>query len=395
MFRQWYLAGHAIQYLSALVGAVLGSDQFRHVGFAATALQIVAGVGLWGNARRFRGRTLYGALLVCVVASAAYGLSGENRFEYWAVDILAFGLLMGATAATDPLVWDGIRRLYSRMLVPGLAGALLLLSRLEPGAAGERFVTDLPFDTFGVRVLCMPAVFLLLVVPDLGVWTRRLCAGCLTVMAAYGIFTATRTEILIPIMVLLFEPFVGRGAKQGVLGHVATALAIGLLGVLFAYGPVRMADAVENSWIRFEYNEAFSAGRDREAELFVAALEPTQWVIGKGMGGAYHGLFTGDERTGFNMVHLGHLHLVLKGGVVLAAVLAAMVLFACAVSWRAKSAMVRGGAAYIALFAIINIGHQQFVPSGVMAFFGLSLGCALARVDFRAPGDLSRSMRKI
>jgi hypothetical protein len=139
---------------------------------------------------------------------------------------------------------------------------------------------------------------------------------------------------------------------------------------------------------RFVGTEEFTSGRDREGAYFLNELTPEEYVVGRGMGGAYHGLIEANRQYGINMVHFGPLHLMLKGGLTLAIVVGLLCIIAVAVGYRSPLPTQRASAAFVALFAAMNLMYTQFLPHPTMALFAVAVGVALARrpnvAEFRA-----------
>jgi hypothetical protein len=385
-----YILGHALQYFATCLTAIGQNESFwKYIAYGGLAIQVASSAALISvTGFRLRAAWLYLCLLSYLGLLALLGLLHSNGLAYLAADILAFGLLLGSIAGGSSHLLSRLARFYTIALVPGLLVALLVLSRIEPGHLSTRFISEEDIDAFAIRGLCIPAAFTLLTAEHRGRFFVAINSTALALMGVYGWFTETRTELIIPLATLALAAVAGRAFKEAAT-YLVGILAVASLAGALLFGPGRLSDAASGAWERFSGADEFSAGRDLEAAAFYRATSNSEWLIGRGLGGAYWGQFQIDNPYGMNMVHFGHLHLILKGGVILLLLMSAIAVVALVAGFASRGSLPAGAASFVALFIIINTGHTSFIMNNTMSFFGLALGQALS--PLRTKGRRPRS----
>jgi hypothetical protein len=372
-------------YLGVLLNALTETDPHYYVAYLGLAIQVGAGVlasPLW----RFQGSaSSFSAILACATLLwlGAYGLFRGNFLPYWGADVLALGVVAsGLVVGASAKVTNAIVAFHRTALPWGTAGAVFLLTRLQPAVSEERLVAigdvDLSMSFFAIRDLCLPGGLLLLVDDGATRRSRFFVALSLVAIFGFGLFTATRGDAVLPILLLCIGWLYGRvRGKQVIASLLVGVLVTGVVATSF--GVDRIGLATSNLLERSDINDldAFSNGRMIEGEAFLEKTSGLDFIIGRGLGGAYDSIHEVANLFGMQMVHFGHLHLVLKGGLVFLALVLVLFLFA---AWRGitnRGSQAAGAAAFVVVFMVANIGHTTFLAAEYMTLCAFALAVAL------------------
>lgn len=366
--------GHALAYLGLLLMAVLQDERLRYVIYAGAASEVLAAIpSLRPDVmRRLRGARVLPLTLAYLAFLALLGWTNGNWFSFWAFDVLCFGVLAAVPLASSSLVQYQLRRAYGILLFPGLVAALYLLSHVSPAGIGERIVTDLDLSVYAIADLCLPA-FLLLFQRDLVRREILVIVAGIGITMVFGVFTASRGTVLLVPIALVLRVALFRQSRMTTIAVVSVCLAI--VGVVLSSGSSRTyATSITNLQDRLDANDDVdaSSGRNDEADHFLSITTDREFVIGRGLGGAYHSTIVTTNPYGMMMVHYGHLHLILKGGIILLALMSILVATELLGVLRTGRRVPEMG--FVLLFLSANVGHPTFVDFTAMSLFAWALG---------------------
>jgi hypothetical protein len=393
--------GYGLQAISPMIDSVVGDDSLRHIGYAGMLLQ---GSGALLTPKCLSSASLgIKLLMLYLVGLLVYGLLRGNWFSYLAADVCAFMLCALVLPRRAQLLQQVLN--LALLLAPVGVGisAVDVLFGLMPAGFGERIVlrhTESKSYLAAYQML-MPSLYVPLFGPLLP--SRWLIASCylgVVIMLLWGLVTATRGYFLSAVTALIISYLVRRRASSKTTTAVLYVVFIGVVAIVSTqiWSLDSMEAATENLAGRFQPTEDITSGRAWEADsLLETELQGPEVVVGKGLGGSQRGGFWRyfDVEHGVPGMHYGHLHLVLKGGLLLLLLIAMPVgksMYRC---WRYKGTMARSCLATQVQFVFMNYLQSQFLGSLSNVFFwqavgyGLTLGSTGSTVSSGLPSSQS------
>ncbi len=371
-----HVLGHGVMILGGFLYVIFEVKSAAYLAQSGIATQIVGSLILAITSPTLRVRQLlpFLSLLGYIGILAILGYGMENSLSYWEVDVLGFGLFANAFAGAIPAVQKRVYALYAWIIPTSAVLALYVLSLVKPASVGQRLVvegeTEVSFST--MRELCLPAGFLLLQ-SQLSTTRRYIAYVLLFSQLTFGLFTATRGDVMMPAMTTLAMLMTSVGARNRRLQLMAV-LCIALVALTLAFGESKIIGAFSNLGARLGESKADMV-RASETEYFLAQTHGALLIFGRGLGGSYHGLIPIDNPYGFSMVHFGPAHLILKGGIVLL-VLVSIVVVVMLVGSVLRNRSLNGNCWFVLIFLLSCVGHTQFLSGIYMALFSFALGSA-------------------
>lgn len=316
----------SLLYVLSLINVLFG-DVFKYLfwmlvialnGYVYYAFSIVRGALLLGS-----------FTFALFLFLSLYGVGRDNFVSYIYLDMIVFSFFSFLFYFNQTHSYRSFIVEFPKMVSIWLAFGLIVSwylffkSDLQPGTSDVRFSIGDSIKEFGgtYKVIepLSPALFIVPFYNSIrSKWRYSIILSLVTIFV-FSIFTATRGTFVISLIPILYLVVIN--LKRGdwflkALQYCSFAsIAILLLSVFFPIADIR--DSIELLFNRFLDSEDFSSGRDDESRLFLASLTETEWIIGRGMGGAQQTWIWAHLKNGLNMVHYGHLQLLLKGGLLL------------------------------------------------------------------------------
>jgi hypothetical protein len=132
----------------------------------------------------------------------------------------------------------------------------------------------------------------------------------------FGVFTATRTPILLSLLSIIVTFIFNRNyfkRKLFIIISIISIFSVIVVIKFFNFEIIKLA--FNNSYVRFTESKLISS-REEEKNLYLNSITPTELWIGKGLGGANQtGMWRRNPR-GIAMIHRGDINLIMKGGIV-------------------------------------------------------------------------------
>jgi hypothetical protein len=258
-----------------------------------------------------------------------YGIERDNFVSYVYFDIIIFSFFsfLFFFNQRNSYQWfvNEFPKNVSLWLSFGLIVSwfLFIKSDLQPGTSDVRFSIGDSIKEFGgaYKVIepLSPALFVAPFYRSIkSKWRYSIVLSLVTILV-FSIFTATRGTFIISLISILYLLIINLKRTDWFrkLMQYFAFVCIGFLLLLFVFSLADIRDSLELLRNRFLDSKDFSSGRDDESRLFLASLTETEWIIGRGMGGTQETWIWRHLKDGLNMVHYGHLQLLLKGGLLL------------------------------------------------------------------------------
>ena len=377
------LAAHALFYVSFPIRGILEVDAAHYLTFVGLLAFGSVGWLIWyGRARRVG---LFAVATALYIWLAIRGILRGNWLTFWGADAIFFTQIFGIGIG---LVKSGFKRtmaVYVRLFIWFLpVAAIGMLVGIQPSLPGhERLVGSL--SSFTVLSVVMPSLYLALADEWLGTWEKRAVMVGLALVVLFGVFTQTRGAVLWPVVILSFRFFLFPRKRVWSSSFKFIIAAAGVFAIAAAIWSSRAVDvSSEGLTARWEQPN-LSSGRDEEGEWVLGHLSNTELVTGRGFGGSYQPspkMFRGlSSPHGRFMVHFVRVHLMMKGGWILLALLSVIVLLAGLHGWQSHEYSDRVALGVLALFVMLNFAHEQFTGSVMTPLAFVAVGQLLRSED--------------
>jgi hypothetical protein len=341
-----------------------------------------------------RGSILLGCLtLTLYLLLSVHGLQRGNFESYLYFDIIIFSffsfLFFFNRRHAYRAFLEKIPKIVCIWLFFGLIVSwfLFIESDLRPATLDDRFSVHESIKEFGgpYKVIepLSPALFIVPFYYSVRSRWRYLIILSLLTIFIFSIFTATRGTFIVSLLPMLYLLFgkIRRGdwsILEAFRYLVLAFIVIVCLSQFFSFESVLGSFEVLGE--RFFNSEDFSSGRKDERRLFLASLNESEWIIGRGMGGAQQSWIWKHLKNGLNMVHYGHLLLLLKGGLILLISVYSLVAY-CVVRGFSKKKMLLPFVYMIVVFFLYDQFHTQWQRVFSVVFLWLACsGIIFSRV---------------
>lgn len=365
---------HGLFLFSYLLQHSFQLHALRHVVHATMFLMAVGSSFLAPS--RTRRLSIASVLIIYLGILTGYGQIRGNWVSFWATDVINFGTALGIWAGTRPEVLDRIVRAYGNVLVISLfiAGPMMFF-RLEPGSVDQRIAGE--GFRFGNIAAFAPSLFLLFFMRGKPGWFRAAVYIALALHVLFGFMTGSRGALLVPLLSGgLYLIFYRKASLNAIAQGGLTSVLI-TLGAIMIWSPKALLGSLELVERRFGREDQLFDRRAEANYLLNYELSATELLVGRGMGGSHLFIFS-EETVDYNIVHFGHLHLVLKGGVLLLTAVILLMAIGIVRGLRATKESERAAVLTLIVFAVSNVGHTQFLGSTLLPFFWVALGHAIS-----------------
>lgn len=135
----------------------------------------------------------------------------------------------------------------------------------------------------------------------------------------FAIITSTKSVIVPILAVIIVRILLGMGSKQVSIKNAVIWISAFLLARYLINN--YFMGFMDNLWLKFDEDNESNTNRIEEAQLYLSQCDYIQWIFGKGWGGlkTFHGEW--DYIGGESMMHLGVVYLIMKGGLLLFALI--------------------------------------------------------------------------
>jgi hypothetical protein len=312
------------------------------------------------------------------------GLKLGNWYVFYLSDfarfILMFFVLFMGTGNFAHKRAQEIPEVLAKWLFIGLpiSIALFLIYRVNPGSLESRFVS---LENQGFQIGLVPAFFVLHSVFLLPFWSYLRKASKIIVLISvlfvltYSMLTLTRILIIAALASIVFSALlITKDAKKRLVINLIILVPAAILLII---GDGQFVSLLDQAKIRFTDSPDISTGRYTEGKLFLESLDQSELILGKGLGGAQTTWIWSDLPYGTNMVHLGFLYLIMKGGLVLS-FCTYLAYFLSAVKLIRLGGIYRSYSAGIVVFVLLDIAHTQWIYPINLIFLFCSLSLAFS-----------------
>ena len=312
------------------------------------------------------------AWCMCIyfTVTIAYGFIRGNPMNFWGSDVGYFApIIFVLLGNKHELTLWGFKSLGYSASFLALFIVPLVIFRFEPSQFDVRFsAVDLSYGYMNIMTIgaCM------LLIHQIYPKTIQLALfACASVLFIGGIALASRGLILIPVIiaVIKFAITLQDDIKRFFVLFIVSSLFLG--GALFAYAQVWGGHTVMNA---FDFVKARTTetdlleGRTVEIDMLSMTWSNTDLAIGQGMG-AYNLSLPIAPR----LIHLGHGHIIMRGGWIWVSIIALGMLLALYKGVFYRTPIAWGVVGILLVFIPMNIAHTQFYGSSSVAMFGLAL----------------------
>lgn len=137
---------------------------------------------------------------------------------------------------------------------------------------------------------------------------------CLLMFVHFSLITSTKSLIIPIVVVLLCRVIFSENSKSKYKYIVIVTVAAYFL---YSFAQSHLGYFVDALFGKFDEGDLSNQNRMDEIYAYLSQCNPLQLLIGKGWGGlkTFHGE---DFEGGESMIHIGIVHLMLKGGIILA-----------------------------------------------------------------------------
>jgi hypothetical protein len=306
-------------------------------------------------------------------------------------DVLPYvSAVLAPLSATNPRIRARfVSAISIQIPIAGLYALYVILARPVV------YRSDFTYAHYHAVFLLMPLAFVFPLLNELSRWKQVASMGALAAMVVLNVFGQNRLAVANFLVVVPVGAFVlmsgSKGSGRRTIGVIATGLA--LAAVAFQFIP--QSDDLLSAWsatvqrvfgvetlteARGEglgemLNTEYSQARGLEAEDFIASAPGHVWLIGAGAGGVWQ---SGMRGTEWPMVHLGPLHMVLRGGLLYAGLFLFLNLAAIGRAWRhrARNSVAAGALLFLTVWVLGFLAHGPMAPGYGAFTFWTVLGLA-------------------
>jgi hypothetical protein len=364
-----YILGHVFTYLGFFFIAI-DIHCLRNIVHIGIFFQVFASIHFIKRIKGYVGVLLVTLFLYLLILSI-YGFVRGNWFSYLAFDIFTFSLLICILIGKNGKIIEKVARVYALFLIPSIVVTIIFLITYEPVDIGQRFSVD-AHVVFNILHLLYPSLFVAMFYNTLERIIKVITLLSVSLMFLIGIITMTKLETLLPLLVLLIITL-NANSKIKILKSLSILIIFFLIMFASIYSMSTLRQAFDNFIMRINVEDITSA-RNLEATLFLEDMIENDILFGRGLGGSSTSTFWADLPQGIHMVHYGFLHIILKGGATLLALMVIILLVAVKRSIGARNCLIHGSRNFVILFITMNIVHTQFLAGPVMSLFALASG---------------------
>lgn len=369
----------------AYIVKTLFSARYTALNYPLYLLLIMSSVMLAPNMLyKIPQRNIFLAFAAIFLIMLIRGLQLGNWYVFYLSDfarfILMFFILFMGTGNFAHKRAREIPEVLAKWLFLGLpiSIALFLIYRVTPGSLESRFVS---LEDQGFQIGLVPAFFVLHSVFLLPFWSYLRKASKIIVLVSvlfvliYSMLTLTRIFLIAAVASIVFSAFlITKDAKKRLVINLIILVPAAILLIISDGQFVSLLDQAK---MRFTDSPDISSGRYTEGKLFLESLDRSELLLGKGLGGAQTTWIWSDLPYGTNMVHLGFLYLILKGGLVLS-FCTYLAYFLSAIKLIRLGGIYRSYSAGVVVFILLDIAHTQWIYPINLLFMFCSLSLALS-----------------
>jgi hypothetical protein len=317
------------------------------------------------------------------------GIFRGNFYKYLIFDIsiyssLAFLLYFNKSSRNNQNS-DKIPRLFAQILflsIPFLFLMLLLFGDINFHDSLARTLLRSDKGEMDDKIFLAPIAIAPLLVPFIKNFSPKLKYVVLTansLFLLYGIVTATRSFIIIPIISFLSLVKYDTKIRFSRFFYIITVIVfLFLISITNKRIQNFIEKRVDYAILRFEKKHDFASGRQTEAKDLFKEFSFIEFVIGRGAGAeqkfGFWKKLPSVGNHGINFTHFGFLHLILKGGFILLILVYGLAIYSMIILFR------YGEQRYffvLLIYLIYELSHTQFVNYFYVLFLWLSISYAL------------------
>lgn len=222
--------------------------------------------------------------------------------------------------------------------------------------------------------------FLVLFIPYIKNRLKIIVILSLITYFIYGIFTATRTPVLLSLAGLIVSFVLNKKYIHRKIFLIVSVISlISVISVINFFSFEKVKLAINNSYVRLTGSGLVSS-RDEEKNLYLDSITPAELWAGKGLGASNKTGMWKKYPLGIAMIHRGDINLIMKGGIILLVIFILIVSTSLLTLYRNRH-FGKYLIAIMVFYLLFELGHTLW-GNFIMQIF-LFLSISFARISTR------------